>query len=288
MQQHQLLTINDLKTLPVEEKNRLVEVALGLSSTYFQFAGSETGFSFTVDVGAERERAPGIHASEISNCLRQPVYSVMNTERKASFNDKNMKMRFKIGHVVHAMVQSEWHRLADGSGGRILFVDEAHISPELGGPAEVWGIFSSCDGIITIRAKVNNTTWVDILRVGMEIKTESGPQFEALKSPRSSHLEQTCTYMATLDLPLMWIFYYNKSNCNFSQTQPPWLFEFDEGLWNSLEERFVLIHHYAETQQLPEREEGMYCSWCSFSWTCKPPRLKNKKRGTMPALKRGV
>lgn len=285
---HQLLTIRDLTTLPEEAKNSLIEKALELSSIYFDFITNDhRSFEYTTTILGEKERAPGIHASEVSNCLRKLVHSIMETERRPSSDDRNMKMRFRLGHAVHAMVQDDWHNIAAQSSGRLLFVDEVDVSPALGGMAELWGIFSSCDGIITICELVGDE-WVPIIRIGMEIKTESGPQFENLKSPRDYHRDQTCIYMATLDLPLMWIFYYNKSNSNITTSYPPWLFQYDHDLWEKLELRFVRAMHLAEIGQLPNREEGMYCKWCPFSWSCKPKIVQRRKRGTMPALSRGM
>ena len=169
----------------------------------------------------------------------------------------------------------------------LRFEDEVEVGPELGGNAELWDIHSSCDGVITICERTEDDSWAPIIRIGMEIKTESGPQFENLKSPRNYHLDQVCIYQATLDLPLMWIFYYNKSNSNITTTYPPWLFQYDEDLWEKLEMRFVKAKHLAQIAKLPEREEGMYCKWCAFSWTCNPKTVK-RRRGTLPTLPRGM
>jgi len=270
-----LLTINDLETLPLEEKNRLIKMATGLSTTYLSYVANNTGSSeYKVEIGGERTRSAGIHASEISNCLRQVVYSLTDTERKSdpTKTDVNMRMRFGMGHAIHAMLQNDWHQIADKSEGKIEFVDEVRISPKLGGCAEDWDIRSSCDGIITLHQDGK-----PLIRIGLEIKSASLQEFEKLREPKNMHLEQTCVYMATLDLPLMWLLYYNKSNSNISPSFPPYLFQFNKKMWEqSLEGRFGYAHHLAEAGELPDREEGFHCRWCPFSWTCAPPSLSRR------------
>jgi hypothetical protein len=113
--------------------------------------------------------------------------------------------------------------------------------------------------------------------VGLEIKTESEKQFEKLREPRDYHKEQTTLYMAALNLPLMWLFYYNKSNSNITSSFPPYLFQFDRKLWDTLEMRFAKAHGMAAQNQLPARTEGMPCRWCAFSYTCQPSLLKGQQ-----------
>ncbi len=286
---YQLLTIDDLKTIPEEERNKLLEMVMKLSDIYFDFIKNDVeSFAYETEIFGETTRTPGIHASEVSNCMRKLVYAIQHMERKPSSDDRNMKMRFRLGHAIHGMVQRDWYRIAEKSGGHIIFEDEVKVGPELGGMAELWNIHSSCDGILTL-CRLVGSQWVPVIRIGMEIKTESGPQFENLKSPRDYHEEQVCIYQNTLNLPFMWLFYYNKSNSNITTSFPPWLFKYDENLWDKLEMRFVKATHRAETNNLPDREEGMYCKWCPFSWTCKPKILKYKRsRGTLPVLSRGM
>lgn len=284
---HKLLRISDLQSLPVDKRAVILKEVHQLTNTYYNFIKNHNHtFTFEVKIFADETREAGIHASEVSGCFRRFVYALMNTEKVTKTSDVNMKMRFRLGHAIHAMVQNDWHTIAEQSGGRIMFEDEVRIHPSMGGPAALWNLHSSCDGIITI-CKQEEGAWTPWIRSGMEIKTESGPQFEDLKSPRDYHEEQVCIYQKALDLPLMWTFYYNKSNSNITASQPPWVFEFDQTLWESLEVRFVMAMQRAETNTLPDREEGMPCRWCAFSWHCNPKILK-RKRGTMPLLSRST
>jgi len=282
----QLLTIADLNQ-PQQNLDGFLAVTNTLSQTYFDYVANnqDEGYEYTVQVFGGKGRSPGIHASEMSQCLRLVVYSIMNVERKAdSANaDVNMLMRFALGTAVHSMVQNDWHRIAQQTQGRwtingepgcsMTFEDEVKVHPGLGGPSAEWDLHSACDGIFTFW----NPQGQAILRVGLEIKTESDKQYEKLREPRDYHKEQTTLYMAALNLPLMWTFYYNKSNSNITSSYPPYLFQFDHKLWDKLEMRFAKAHGLAARSELPERSEGMPCSWCAFSHTCQPAILKGRK-----------
>jgi CRISPR/Cas system-associated exonuclease Cas4 (RecB family) len=187
-----------------------------------------------------------------------------------------MLMRFAMGQAVHAMIQHDWHRIADTSEGVFTFEDEVRIGPDLGGVAAQWNIRSSCDGVITIYEAGE-----PLVRVGVEIKTKSDKEYAKLKAPEKQHIEQCTTYQATLDLPLMWLIYYNKSNSNFTPSRPPYLFRFDRWRWEEdLEMRFAWATHAAETGLTPDRSEGVYCRWCQFAHTCQPAILNRRsKRG---------
>lgn len=271
-----LLTIRDLDQSD-EKLAPFMEMAEQLSGIYYDFIKEDQNEAYKYEVnifgGSSKERKPGIHASEISKCERIMVYSLMATDRipNTTSVNINMLMRFRLGHAVHAMVQNDWHRIAKVDD-NIQFADEVKIHPGLGGKAEEWELMSSCDGVVTILRG-----GIPQVRVGVEIKTESGPQYDKLKKVRPDHEEQTCLYMAALDLPLMWTFYYNKSNSNITNSHNPWLYTFNTKLWeDQLEMRFARAQHMAETKELPDRKEGMQCSWCAYGHTCKPKYLKSK------------
>lgn len=232
--------------------------------------------SYVVQDSNSHERKPGIHASEISGCLRRLVYSIMGTER-VERTAYHWRARFNAGHAYHGMIQRQFHRMADNSGGAMKFQDEVKISPDEYPLANKWNIQSSCDGIITLRHKVCGI-WQDLIRIGLEIKTSSPDEFAKLQAPLDYHLDQGCTYQAVLDLPLMWYFYVNKGNQNITDSIDPYLVPFDPVLWASLEERFAKATALALEGQLPEREESMKCEFCSFSHECKPSYLQRKSR----------
>jgi CRISPR/Cas system-associated exonuclease Cas4 (RecB family) len=235
-----------------------------------------------VQEGGERNREAGIHASEMSKCMLKMVYSIMGVERRpdADKTDANMKLRFRTGTAVHAMIQTDFERMAawytaanSPLGWALTFERELKVRADLQEVARTWALSSSCDGAFTFW-RWNGQQWEAYLRVGVEIKTSSAPSYEDRKKPEPDHLEQTTLYQACLDLPLMWVLYYNKSNSNFTTPYAPWLFKFDEQRWKQdLEVRFAKAHQHAASRQLPDRTEGKHCSWCPFAYACQPKVL---------------
>jgi CRISPR/Cas system-associated exonuclease Cas4 (RecB family) len=273
-----LVTIHDLETNPPDVTKELVARAMRISTWYDQWKEQDPGgYSYTVEVSAGHKRSAGIHASEISNCPRRVFYTMTSTEQRREGRNVNMQRRFNMGHAVHAMVQQElrlmgqWLSTEDQ---KVTFEDEVPINPNLQQTAKDWDLYSSCDGVLAFHYQGN-----PYLRIGVEIKTKSGPEYEKLSAPEPAHLEQTCMYMAALDLPLMWLLYYNKSNSNYTSTEPPWLFKFDRSLWNKLTHRFHDFHVSRNSNALPLKAEGFYCGWCPYSWTCKPQSLLSQKQG---------
>jgi CRISPR/Cas system-associated exonuclease Cas4 (RecB family) len=282
-----LLTIADLNQ-PREALHPYIQRAQALTDMYYRHIAEEQNdtFEYSVQIFGTSGRSRGIHASEISKCMRQIVYCIMGVERQPPIQgaDVNMLMRFRLGTAIHAMIQNDWHRIAAKSGGLLHFQDEVRVNPDIGGLAQLWNIYSSCDGIFTLCDQVGQPE----VRVGLEIKSISDDGFNKLKSPQADHLEQTTVYMATLNLPLMWIIYYNKSNSNFTSSYSPWLYIFDSEKWsNDLEIRFARCTHMAQVGELPDRTEGMHCKWCSFSYTCGPKTLQ-LRTASSPRLSQGM
>jgi hypothetical protein len=225
----------------------------------------------------EGHRKVGVHASEISKCLRLLTYAVMSgVKRKVSAEDRNvnMQMRFDLGTAVHALIQDDLHKTCAMFGsGYLQFTDEVGIKPSMGGFAGKWHVYSHTDGIFTFLDQNEQPC----LRVGLEIKTKSGPEFDKLKAPDPDHVEQAHIYMKCLDLPLMWFFYYNKSNSNWTKPMAPYLITFDHKLMARLESRIASAYEFANQGKLPDRQEGMYCSWCPFAHDCDPSYLRMVK-----------
>jgi len=280
-----LTSIADLETNPPEVNKNFVAQAMGLSTWYDQWKQQDMGgYTYTVDVVGSKGRSGGIHASEISNCPRKAVYTMTGTEARPGEKNVGMQRRFNLGHAVHAMLQKEFELMCSWMNQEkvvIDFKDEVAIHPKLQEVAEQWDLHSSCDGIFTFWHMGN-----PYLRVGLEIKTKSALEYEKLTSPEPMHFEQTCTYMAALDLPLMWTLYYNKSNSNYTNSEPPYLFKFDKHLWHTrLKPRFSSFHQHAQQNKLPDRVEGFYCSWCPYTWTCQPKNAQTRRHGASATLK---
>jgi CRISPR/Cas system-associated exonuclease Cas4 (RecB family) len=255
-----------------------------LSNLWDAYKAQQSGDSqLLVEFRGEKDRAKGIHASELSGCQRKLTYGAMGVERRIKAEDKNVWMQrvFNIGTIVHAYIQDEMHKMCEwlNQGGKQLtFEDEAPIHPGLGGVAQAYNLHSSCDGVFTFWYHVGQGVYAPYMRVGLEIKTASEKQYESLSKPKDDHAEQTCLYMAALDVPLMWVLYMNKSNQMVSRSEPPFLFKFNAALWQTLEKRIVTVLGYAQNGQLPAKQEGKHCGWCPFAHTCKPNCLNAKDR----------
>lgn len=292
----QLVTLSDLAR-PEEELAPLIAQAQRLGDLWLEFIKQDTdAHEYAVTIGGEKDRSAGIHASEMSKCMLRLVYSIAGVERKpdAQAQKANMKLRFRTGSAVHSMIQSDFKRMAawytknhQAQGWALTFASELPVRKDLQEIAKAWDLSSSCDGAFTFWVW-DNGIWRPYIRLGLEIKTSSDAQFAERKKPEADHLEQTCLYQATLDLPLMWLLYYNKSNSNFTTPFAPWLFKFDKNLWErELEVRFAKAHHHAETKQMPERTEGMHCSWCPFAYVCQPKVLTKPAYGN-PVVTTGM
>jgi hypothetical protein len=297
-----LLTLNDLLSNPPELTEPLVAKAKGLCNVY------EDVLSTMPD--DTHGRAPGLHASEISGCERRIVYSLIGMKREErntavipspieKAKALNWKKRFKIGHAVHEMFQKDFHKMARAmnikgyENWHISFEDEVPIAPHYQDLAKKWFIWSHCDGVFVIRERWDGPA---ILRIALEIKTESPAQWEKLKGPKANHIEQAHVYMACLDVPLTWFLYYNKGNQNYTSTDSSYLIKFDPEVWRKLEAKFERMHEHAANvfdsqgnfieANLPPREESVVCEFCAFSDTCSPAYLnKNNRRPTWQAIR---
>jgi CRISPR/Cas system-associated exonuclease Cas4 (RecB family) len=223
--------------------------------------------------GNPNDRAPGIHASEISMCERRVVYSIQGIEKKGKTSARMRKI-FNIGHVVHDMLQKDFGKFANSTRGKITFKKEIPIDPFTNKVAELWQIYSACDGVFTFWEFNDRKMWVPVLRVGIEIKSINPDEFEKLNKPKPEHIEQGHIYQACLDLPLMWFVYYNKSNVNMTLSGGNFLTKFNPAIWKGLEERFEMFHNHVDQGTLPDREESMYCEGCAYEWTCQPEYTK--------------
>lgn len=239
------------------------------------------------DEGVDDHRKPGVHASEVASCKRHVVYTLYATEKR-KVTKKDMQKRFNVGNAIHDMLQSDFAKLARRSGGFITFEKEVKVhDTEL---ARKYDIQSSCDGVVEFWEKTDSGMQV-FLRIGLELKSMAPDTFAKLKEPESKHIDQATLYQACLDLPLVWYVYWNKGNQNYTPMVFPWLRKFDHDRWAKLELRIKESLHAAETEQLPDREEGFHCTWCPYAWTCNPPSVKQQQsRGqviTPKALNRG-
>jgi hypothetical protein len=276
-----LQTIADLSQ-PTERLTPCLSWAQQLSRLYFAHVqeNQDNTYEYNIRIFGSSGRSQGVHASELSKCPRSLVYGIQGVERRSDPTgvDVNMLTRFKLGHAIHAMVQEDWKQIATTSNGAITFEAEVPIKPDSSDIAKQWNIHSSCDGVITGWGAPADKDKYPAVRIGLEIKSISDDGFKKLQKPQADHIEQTHVYMRALDLPLMWLLYYNKNNSNITPSITPFLFTFDSKLWDKLEMRIAKYTFMAEKNQIPERKTGMYCRWCPFTWICNPPTNRKNSR----------
>lgn len=219
-------------------------------------------------MSGDEDRPPGLHASELNGCLRQAAYSLIGTKKQVNTENTNinMLMRFDQGSALHAIIQDDFQRMCTATNGKLLFYDEVRISPKTSEIAAKYKFSSSTDGVFTFF----NAEDEPYLRVGLEIKTMARDEFDKLNKPKEEHVMQATFYQKLLDIPLMWFLYYNKNNSNYTQPTTPWVVPFDKNMWARIESRAQQVHKLVDSNALPEREEGMRCSWCPYSTTCNP------------------
>jgi hypothetical protein len=277
-----LVRISDLNG-PSAHVVDMIEKAKSLSILYDQYANDE-------DDGAHR--AAGIHASELSPCLRKVVYSLLATEKKKNLS-KFWRQRFRVGSAVHGWLQDDFHRIARRTksvecaqqmaiekGWTLEFESEAPVSPKHQEIAKRFHIHSSCDGVFTFR----DPTGTVMLRVGLEIKTENADSYEKLRAPKPEHVEQGHIYMACLDVPLMWFMYFSKGTQNNTPSHGPWLVPFDSRIWAIAEVKCVAALEHAREARLPLRTETIVCQFCPYAYDCQPQILKSGGKKTLESM----
>lgn len=268
----------------------MLELAGKLSTLYDDFLDNFE------EKGAVRH--PGIHASEIVSCVRKSFYCLNEAEKRPT-TSKVWTKRFQIGHAIHEMVQTHFRRmaarenakvyvsnLAKANGWHLTFESEVKVAPEFQELAAHYQIYSACDGIFTFRQSADSPPF---LRVGLEIKSESPDGFEKLKAPKPVHVEQMHIYMAALDLPIAWFFYFNKGNQNNTPSTGPWMIQFDHSIWMKLELRINAAIQAAIAGVEPPREEGLQCEFCPWSYLCNPKFLnRNKPKSFVSPRRTGI
>jgi len=282
-----LVSVAELYTQPTEMIANYMMWAGDLGAIYEEFIkNDDEDVAFIAGWHGSKARSRGIHASELSGECRLPVwYSLKGVQREDKQSDASWKKRFRAGHMFHAMIQEDWRRICEKSGGLMAFSKEVRIDPSLQAIAAEYDIHSSCDGVIEFRDK----PWGEaVLRVGLEIKSDSAKQFEKRTGPETSHKRQTCVYMKCLDVPLLWTQYINKSNSNISPSKPPYLFTFGHDLWNVIEGETREVIHLATINEQPPKHEGIVCEFCGYAWKCKPEYLNRKTRRDAAKTEREV
>lgn len=214
------------------------------------------------------------HPSSITNPCDMYLYMELVGAEKSEKLDGRRLMLFDTGTVVHEQLQYYQHTMARERGH--VYVDEYPTWKgsdlarrlHLGGSADGY-----CEREVMVRYQ--GKQYLLRLRILFEYKTVNESGFSALRrKPDIGYVRQVHTYMASTDIPVTILLYYNKNNSNMRAF--PTLFDYK--LWTPIEERLERLVHLADECQLPERNVGGSCSWCKFLEECDPP-VNKRKRG---------
>lgn len=222
--------------------------------------------------GGGYERAQGIHASELSGCLRQVAHNLLGTPVGGIQQPSvTTELTFAIGHAWHNILQGYLLETASRDPDGATFRPEIKISPEHQELAAHYNIQSHSDGIWRWAA------YPDYL-LNIEIKSSSKEEFKARKQPEPDHVEQAHIYMGVLRAAHTWFIYIDKESGEFTPSTYPWVVPFRREVWDKLEGRMNLVHHAVAQGQLPEREESWWgCGKCNYAWECQPNVLAKER-----------
>ncbi|WP_394831740.1 hypothetical protein LVJ94_35025 [Pendulispora rubella] len=271
-----LVTIDDLWGPPDEVAARIQDAKqlFRLYEEYIRFQPDDS------------VRPPGIHSSELSRCVRWAFYSLVD-HRKIPTTKPFWKKKFKLGKAIHSMIERDFAGMAArtrrlrragapaGDGFIVEFQANVLCSPELQPLCARWNIWSEADGVFVFREHAYGPA---IVRVGLETKSMGKEEFAALRTPEPEHVEQVHTYMAALELPLMWLVYYCKGTDNITPSEAPFLLAFDPVVWAGTEAKIRLVHEHAARGEAPPRQESIACDFCPYAWDCQPTRLAGPPR----------
>jgi hypothetical protein len=221
------------------------------------------------------------HPSSAGSCMRAEVLQYIKTP-PTDEKSKDMKVIFEIGHFIHDMVQTRLENLhlhLNARGLQYEFQREVPFDPLTDQLFLEFGIAGTADGVLRV--------WNDdFLQRGLvEIKSINPDDFKTLKPEHKpaygKHLMQSHLYAYRFDLPIIWVFYVNKSSgkrlMKLHMFQQKW---FDQAL-----EFFAVAEDFVARGELPPRQENyMDCSECVYRSLCKPAILKSKKyKALIPA-----
>jgi len=208
------------------------------------------------------ERLPGIHASEVTKCLRMAKFTLNKEAKQGTRVD--MLRRFYIGHAVHEMLQNAWTAACRARGGSVTFEPEVEIADTPLG--KELNLRSKSDGVFTFLSPSGEP----YARIGLEIKTEDPEAWKKLTRPRMSHIKQVQVYMAALSLPMMYFAYINKSTGETTPFGEKFCHVFDPDMWEVIKNDILRVLSSKSVYDLPRAAETFSCTICPYRGPCGP------------------
>ena len=237
-------------------------------------------YALTIDTSLQEtiDRQGCFHPSAVGMCGRAQVFHFIRTP-PTNRQSKRVKEIFKLGHVIHDVVQSALERVPEfvnKLGLQATFDREVPCDRETDALFLDYQIAGTCDGILRV--------WNDVFeqRGTVEIKSAGDEKFKEVKAQElafENHLMQAHLYAFRFDTPIIWMFYYSKNN---SLRDVKTMF-FDHQIFDKAVTYFYELHGYVARGQIPPRQESyLECSDCVYRSLCDPLILKSKH--TTPLL----
>lgn len=218
------------------------------------------------------------HPSSVGYCKRAQVMQYLRTP-PTDKQTKRLKEIFGFGHAVHDLVQNRLATLGPlllERGLNYEFRAEVPFDPETDELYRELNIGGTADGIL----RVWNPEFEQ--RGLVEIKSQSDDRHNellAMKTAYPNHLGQSHIYAYRFDLPIIWVFYFNKNNSKREVR----LQLFDQQIFEDALKYFVDCGDFVKRGELPPREESWFeCKECVYRTVCAPSVLKSKHLQTLP------
>jgi CRISPR/Cas system-associated exonuclease Cas4 (RecB family) len=231
-------------------------------------------YALTIDTSVEESIArQGVwHPSSAGMCKRSQVLAftrVKPTDRQS----RQLKEIFKLGHVVHDIVQTALEKLPVAMQRYGVNVDvqrEVPCNRETDRLFLDYGIAGTADNLV----RLHNAAFEQ--RGVVEIKSIADERFKEVKkqeSPLTKHLMQANLYAYRFDCPLVWMFYFNKNNSK----RLGFTLLFDLVYFDLAVGYFQQCADFVRRGQLPPREEDyLECGDCLYRTLCDPVLLRSR------------
>ena len=210
------------------------------------------------------------HPSAAGMCKRAQVLQytrVMPTDRQS----RHVKEIFKIGHVIHDLVQTALEKtpaVMQPYGVNVEVQREAPCNRETDTLFLKYGIAGTADMLLRLHNDLFEQRGV------VEIKSIGDEKFKEVKkqeSPLTPHLMQANVYAYRFDCPIIWMFYFNKNN----QKREVFTLMFDLFYFDLAIGYFEECADFVTRGQLPPRQEDyLHCSDCVYRSMCDPVILR--------------
>lgn len=209
------------------------------------------------DEEARVSRAPAIHPSSLSTCMRQAAMELNGVPRRSHRVPEAVRRAAMIGSALHVFYQSTLEKAA--REGVFSFRREVSLS-ESGHPdVDKLVLSGRADGIIEFEEK----------KIILEIKSIGGTAFKTLKErPLEKHLLQASVYSHCYSAEGVWFLYISRET--FAVTHR--ILRIPDSYWTTMHSRAKTILDWDLKEHFPPGTSNAYdCTMCSYKHACPDP-----------------